>query len=202
MKINTSSTGINTGHVMNNESWNTYKVMLSNWNESWNLCKQAFLKGEGKLSNVHVDSMNLEEGVFKGFHNWDDDNLWHKIQIFHSVMTRAMGATDEFMSQLNYRSICKAKCLEKANQMCLQVSVHEFIELEGFITNLSSKNFSSIYIEAFAGVKIFVWNKDGNKIRFVVQQYGEGFDGDIDCNKLVIVFDVLINKAEFVNKFL
>ena len=113
-----------------------------------------------------------------------------------------MGATDEFMSQLNYRSICKAKCLEKANQMCLQVSVLEFIELEGFITNLSSKNFSSIYIEAFAGVKIFVWNKDGNKIRFVVQQYGEGFDGDIDCNKLVIVFDVLINKAEFVNEFL
>ena len=33
-------------------------------------------------------------------------------------------------------------------------------------------------------------------------QYGEGFDGDIDCNKLVIVFDVLINKAEFVNEFL
>lgn len=105
------------GSVMSNEGWNTYKVMMSNWTESWELCKQAFLKGEGKLSNINTEPMNLEEGVFRGFHNWNDDNLWHKIQNFHSVMTRAMGATDEFMSQLNYRSICKAKCLNKADQM-------------------------------------------------------------------------------------
>lgn len=105
------------GEVMSKEGWNTYKVMLSNWSESWQMMKQAFLQGEGKLTNLSADTLNLEDGVFKGFHEMSDDNLWHKIQNFHSVMTRAMGATDEFMSQLNYRSICKAKCLNQADKM-------------------------------------------------------------------------------------
>ncbi len=105
------------GNVMSKEGWNTYKVMLSNWSESWQMMKQAFLKGEGKLTNIGADTLNLDDGVFKGFYDVSDDNLWHKIQNFHSVMTRAMGATDEFMSQLNYRSICKAKCLTQADKM-------------------------------------------------------------------------------------
>ena len=105
------------GNVMSKEGWNTYKAMLSNWDESWQLCKEAFLKGEGKLTNVGADTLNMEDGVFKGFHDLSDDNLWHKIQNIHSLMTRAMGATDEFMSQLNYRSICKAKCLTQADKL-------------------------------------------------------------------------------------
>ena len=153
------------GEIMSNEGWNTYKVMLSNWNESWNLCKQAFLKGEGKLSNVHVDSMNLEEGVFKGFHNWDDDNLWHKIQNFHSVMTRAMGATDEFMSQLNYRSICKAKCLEKANQMAnMAGKTDDELWINETADKLFKKKFSSdgrpLDIEAYNEAKTILYQNN------------------------------------------
>ena len=105
------------GNVMSKEGWNTYKAMLSNWEESWQLCKEAFLKGEGKLTNVGADTLNMEDGVFRGFHELSDDNLWHKIQNIHSLMTRAMGATDEFMSQLNYRSICKAKCISQADKL-------------------------------------------------------------------------------------
>lgn len=105
------------GSVMSKEGWNTYKTMMANWSESWQLCKQAFLKGEGKLTNVGADTLNMDDGVFKGFHDLDDDNLWHKIQNIHSIMTRAMGASDEFMSQLNYRSIARAKCISQADKL-------------------------------------------------------------------------------------
>ncbi len=105
------------GSVMSKEGWNTYKTMMSNWNESWQMMKEAFLKGEGKLTDVGADTLNMDDGVFRGFHDLNDDNLWHKIQNIHSIMTRAMGATDEFMSQLNYRSICRAKCLAQADKM-------------------------------------------------------------------------------------
>lgn len=126
------------GDVMSKEGWNTYKVMLSNWSESWHMMKQAFLKGEGKLTNLSADTMNLEDGIFKGFHNMDDDNLWHKIQNFHSIMTRAMGATDEFMSQLNYRSICKAKCLSQADEMAALAGKSND---EKWINNIADKLF-------------------------------------------------------------
>lgn len=106
------------GEAMSKEGWNTYKSMMANWTESWELCKQAFISGEGKLTNVGTDTLNMDEdAVFKGFHDLNDDNLWHKIQNIHSIMTRAMGATDEFMSQLNYRSISRAKCLEQADKI-------------------------------------------------------------------------------------
>lgn len=106
------------GEAMTKEGWNTYKNMMANWTESWELCKQAFIKGEGKLTNVGADTLNLEnDAVFRGFHDLNDDNLWHKVQNIHSIMTRAMGASDEFMSQLNYRSIARAKCLAQADKM-------------------------------------------------------------------------------------
>ena len=105
------------GETMTKEGWNTYKSMLSSITESWEMMKQAFLKGDGKLSSITADTLNMDEGTMRGFHDWDDDNIWHKIQNFHSVMTRAMGATDEFMSQLNYRSICRAKALNQADKM-------------------------------------------------------------------------------------
>lgn len=105
------------GSAMSKEGWNTYKNMMASWSESWQLCQQAFATGEGKLTNVGADTLNMDDGVFKGFHDISDDNLWHKVQNFHSIMTRAMGASDEFMSQLNYRSICRSKCLNQAEQL-------------------------------------------------------------------------------------
>lgn len=109
------------GEALTREGVNTIKHLQSNWKESWNLCKQAFLNGEGKLTNVK-DTMNLnEDEVFKGFRQFDfndtsPEGIWHSIQNFHSLMTRAMGASDEFMTQLNYRSIMRAKAIETAEQ--------------------------------------------------------------------------------------
>lgn len=109
--------------AMTREGWNTYKLMLQNMGESWRMCCQAFKNGEGKLVNLGTDSLNMgtEDAVFSGFREWkvpeNMEDLWHQIQNLHSVMTRAMGASDEFMTQLNYRSITRAKCLEQATEL-------------------------------------------------------------------------------------
>ncbi len=118
------------GDSMVREGINTYKQLTANWAESWNLCKQAFLKGDGKLS-VMRDTMNMsEDEVLEGFREWNFDfdtpeGIWHAIQNFHSVMTRAMGASDEFMSQLNYRSIKRARAIEQANELAKQYGIED-----------------------------------------------------------------------------
>ena len=102
------------------EGINQFKALSTNWTESWELCKQAFLKGEGKISNVR-DTLGLaEEEIFSGYREFDfsdtsPEGIWHSIQNFHSLMTRAMGASDELLSQLNYRSIMRAKAIEAAD---------------------------------------------------------------------------------------
>lgn len=144
------------GDVMSKEGWNTYKSMLSSWNESWAMMKQAFIKGEGKLSNLSADTLNLDEGTFKGFHNLDDDNLWHKIQNFHSVMTRAMGATDEFISQLNYRSICRAKCLTQADKMAEMAGKTSD---ETWINNIADKLFKKKFDSSGKPLDIDAYNE-------------------------------------------
>jgi hypothetical protein len=129
------------GSEMSKEGWNTYKNMMANWTESWQLCKQAFIKGEGKLTNIGADTLNLDEdAVFKGFHDLNDNDLWHKIQNIHSIMTRAMGASDEFMSQLNYRSISRAKCLEQADKMAALAGKTGD---ENFINDIADRLFKS-----------------------------------------------------------
>ena len=116
------------GEGMVREGWNTYRNLMSSWKEAWSLGKQAFLNGEGNLSMMR-DTMALADGeVFNGFREWNFDfstpeGIWHSIQNFHSAMTRAMGASDEFMSQLNYRAIKRAKALEQAENLAKQFNV-------------------------------------------------------------------------------
>lgn len=119
--------------ALRNEGWNTYKNMKASWHESWNLMKEAFINGNGKLTDIGEQTLNMNEGQFRGFHEWkvydldyymkNPAKIWETLQNFHSAMTRAMGATDEFMSQLNYRSIVRAKTLAEAESNAIEAGM-------------------------------------------------------------------------------
>ena len=131
------------GEALRQEGWNTYKSLTASWRESWDLCKSAFLNGDGKLSMMK-DTMSMgEDEVFTGFREWNFDfstpeGIWHSIQNFHSLMTRAMGASDEMMSQLNYRSISRAKAINKASEFAKRFNITD----ESVINSLEDKIFN------------------------------------------------------------
>lgn len=137
------------GEALRMEGWNTYKNLMSSWKESWSLGKQAFLNGEGNLSMMR-DTMALADGeVFNGFREWNFDfstkeGIWHAVQNFHSMMTRAMGASDEFMSQLNYRAITRAKALEKAEALAKQYNITD----EAVKNNIADRIFKNAFDNA------------------------------------------------------
>jgi hypothetical protein len=114
--------------ALRTEGWNTYKNMLTSCKESWQLMKEAFITGNGKLTDIGEQTLNMDNGKFKGFHELksmeyyfqNPSQFWEGLQNFHSIMTRAMGATDEFMSQLNYRSIARSKALNEASILAEQ----------------------------------------------------------------------------------
>lgn len=111
-----------TREALGKEGWRTYKGMIQSWNESFQLMKEAFISGNGKLTDIGENTLNFENGKFKGYHELKDfdyyfkdpSKFWEGVQNFHSMMTRAMGATDEWLTQLNYRAICRAKCMQEA----------------------------------------------------------------------------------------
>lgn len=150
------------GTELSKEGWNTYKNMLSNWAESWNLMKAAFLNGDGKLSMMR-DTMNLaDDEVFDGFREWNfndttPEGMWHSIQNIHSFMTRAMGASDEFMSQLNYRSIVRARAMNNADKLAAKFNITDEAIKNKIADNLFNKAFDSngkpLDVKAFAEAK-------------------------------------------------
>lgn len=100
------------------EGARTYANLVAGLGEAWQLAAQAFLKGEGNMSSFGADTLNMNTETFRGFHEWgSDDNFGVILQNFHSVMTRLMGASDEFLSQLNYRAIARARATEMAEAM-------------------------------------------------------------------------------------
>lgn len=114
------------------EGIDTYIGMKRNFAESWALGYEAFKSGEGKLVNVSSDTLN---GAFKSnLKNLDDvanNGSW--FDVIHSIWsasTRAMSASDELMSQLNYRGIAYAKSLGKARKEAINLgleNVDEFV---------------------------------------------------------------------------
>lgn len=91
-----------------------------NFGESMRLAKQAFINGDGLLTNTkEIVEGNLQDG----FHKWatsfkeiGDDGFGITLQNIHSFIPRFMMASDEFMSQLNYRNIVRAKALSQARR--------------------------------------------------------------------------------------
>lgn len=102
------------------EAAETYKGLMMNWGESWSLAKEAFINGEGKFISMKKDASQLAEGV-QGFDMkaWNDPNATVSDKIMNTVwsMCRALGASDEQLSQLNYRAITRAKALEMTNKL-------------------------------------------------------------------------------------
>ena len=115
------------------EGYRTYKCMLQSWSESWQLMKEAFITGNGKLTDIGENTLNITDGKFQGYHELqkidyyfqDPSKFWEGMQNLHSVMTRAMGATDEFMSQLNYRSIARSKALQEAERNAIEAGMKD-----------------------------------------------------------------------------
>lgn len=122
-----------TREALGNEGWRTYKCMLQSWSESWQLMKEAFIVGNGKLTDIGENTLNITDGKFQGYHELqkidyyfqDPSKFWEGMQNLHSAMTRAMGATDEFMSQLNYRSIARSKALQEAEQNAIEAGMKD-----------------------------------------------------------------------------
>lgn len=121
------------GQELTQEGIDQFVGLFKNWSECWELSKQAFKNGDGLLTNVSSDTLN---NMYRGLDNldevWTNGTTLEKLQSIHSVMTRAMGASDEFMSQLNYRSIAYAKSLGDARVIAKQVGKEadeEFIAL-------------------------------------------------------------------------
>ena len=91
-----------------------------NFGESMRLAKQAFINGDGLLTNTkEIVEGNLQDG----FHKWattfkeiGDAGFGITLQNIHSFIPRLMMASDEFMSQLNYRNIVRAKALSQARR--------------------------------------------------------------------------------------
>ena len=84
------------------------------------LAKQAFLNGDGLLTNTKEI---VEGSLQNGFNKWatsfkeiGDDGFGITLQNIHSIIPRFMMASDEFMSQLNYRNIVRSKALSQARR--------------------------------------------------------------------------------------
>lgn len=110
------------GDAMYKEGLGTLNAMLSNWNDAYLLARQAFINGEGVMTNLGKDTM--AETQQAAFNKWgeEDASILEHLQNLHSFMTRLMGATDEFMSQFNYRSIVKSKAYLQAEELAKTVN--------------------------------------------------------------------------------
>lgn len=119
------------GEELTQEGVLTFQYLRDGIQDSWALAKEAFLKGEGKFSNFTDDAVNSEKAVeealinFQGLHDWETKNPIEIIQNYHSLMTRVMGASDEFMSQLNYRAVCRAKSVLQAREQAAGLNLSE-----------------------------------------------------------------------------
>ena len=110
------------GDAMYKEGLGTLNAMLSNWNDAYLLARQAFINGEGVMTNLSKDTMSETQQA--AFNKWgkEDASILEHLQNLHSFMTRLMGATDEFMSQFNYRSIVKSKAYLQAEELAKTVN--------------------------------------------------------------------------------
>lgn len=109
---------ISNNGALKSEGWHQLKGLIDTMGESWELSVQAFKSGEGQLISLgKAKPADIDTDTFAGFHAWEDPDWFHKIQNIHSFFTRLMGASDEFLTQMNYRSITRAKALANAEQL-------------------------------------------------------------------------------------
>ena len=134
------------------EGVRTYQNMLVNFGESLRLAKQAFINGDGILTNTKSFS---DDVLQKGFNEWsfsfrDLEQSGITLQNIHSIFPRLMMASDEFLSQLNYRSIMRAKA-------------QELVDNESLLRNFSPDELASRVDAKFQEI---AFNSDGYPLDF------------------------------------
>lgn len=107
--------GVLTGNFdISKEGARTLLCGLTNLGEAMRAAKVAFKTGDGLMTNTK----ELVEGAMeKGFHEWElswDEKLI-SLQNLHSFFPRLMMASDELMTQLNYRATMRAKAMGMAD---------------------------------------------------------------------------------------
>ena len=107
------------------EGIRTYANMLVSAKEAMNFAIEAFKKGEGKFNSTVKDTLNSTESNqglnwMKDLTDRDDFTVGDYARNILSFMSRVMGASDEFLKQLNYRSIVRAKADDYINSEALK----------------------------------------------------------------------------------
>ena len=82
----------------------------------------------------------------------------------------------------------KSKCIAEISAL--------YDNFEKFISNLKANKFAVLHIEEFSNIKYLAWEK-GDNVRFTVHDYS----GESDKKYIPVVFDVLVDKDVFYDKF-
>lgn len=114
------STWGGSGKDLLQEGLKTYQYMFSHkyvLQDAWKLAKQAWKNGEGTLVSLGKDSYenNAMEAVFH-FKPIDSKEPMDVLKNSFTIMCRLMGASDEFITQMNYRAITRAKAFMAAER--------------------------------------------------------------------------------------
>lgn len=120
------------------EGFRTLQSLHLYMKDAWELGIEAFKKGNGKISNIQ-DVLDSNPS----YNNWyvptNLQELWEQIQNLHSFGARLMGASDEWLSQLNYRALTRAKAMEMADKVADNLGRSNDID---FINDLTSTFFN------------------------------------------------------------
>lgn len=136
------------------EAWGTFIGMAKMCSESFKIAREAFRTGDGQMISfgkrrTPIDSDNDLTTAFNSWDNFigqsEDGNYWNWLQNLHSFGTRFLGASDEFLTQLNYRSISYGKALRKAETLAQKEGRGADLD---YIKSLTDKHFNTQFDEA------------------------------------------------------
>ena len=120
------------------EGFRTLQGLHLYMKDAWELGIEAFKKGNGKISNIQ-DVLDSNPSYNDWYVPTNLQELWEQIQNLHSFGARLMGASDEWLSQLNYRAITRAKAMEMATKVADNLDRGNDID---FINDLTSTFFN------------------------------------------------------------
>lgn len=149
--------------ALKSEGWHQLKGLYDTFGDSWELAVQAFKKGEGQLISLGKSKpVDIDTDTFAGFHAWNDPDWFHKVQNIHSFFTRLMGASDEFLTQMNYRSITRAKAIARAEELAkAQGRADDMTFIQNEVKRQFTENFNEVGqpldVQAYAEARDIVY---------------------------------------------
>lgn len=85
---------------------------------------------------------------------------------------------------------------DSKNNSTVAIEIYYFDTLLKFAENIEKGKDTSAYIESYSMIKFFAWQKEDNKVRFVVQRYF--LDNDDYKTDFVFILDILVDKSQLV----